>query len=54
MTPELSKPLTLIINQMITGIFPDSFKISNITPLFKKDDVSMLSNFTFTSNLKHC
>ena len=43
---ELSKSLTLIINQMITtGIFPDSFKISKITPLFKKGDASMLSNY---------
>ena len=43
---ELSKLLTLIMNQMITtGIFPDSFKISKITPLFKKGDVSMLSNY---------
>ena len=43
---ELSKSLTLIINQMITtGIFPDSFKISKITPLFKKGDVSLLSNY---------
>ena len=43
---ELSKSLTLIINQMITtDIFPDSFKISKITPLFKKGDVSMLSNY---------
>ena len=43
---ELSKSFTLIMNQMITtGIFPDSFKISKITPLFKKGDVSMLSNY---------
>ena len=42
---ELSKSLTLIINQMITGVFPDSFKISKITPLFKKGDVSLLSNY---------
>ena len=43
---ELCKSLTLIINQMITtGIFPDSFKISKITPLFKKGDVSLLSNY---------
>ena len=34
---ELKKPLTLIINQMITtGIFPEAFKISKITPLYKK------------------
>ena len=43
---ELSKSLTLIINQIITtGICPDSFKISKITPLFKKGAVSMLSNY---------
>ena len=43
---ELSKPLTLIINQMITtGVFPDSFKISKIIPLFKKGDSSLLSNY---------
>ena len=28
-----------------TGIFPDSFKISKITPLFKKGDVFLLSNY---------
>ena len=43
---EQSKSLTLIINQMITtDIFPDSFKISKITPLFKKGDASLLSNY---------
>ena len=43
---ELSKSLTLIINQMITtGIFPDSFKKSKITPLFKNGDQSLLLNY---------
>ena len=43
---ELSKSLTLIINQMITtGVFPDLFKISKIIPLFKKGDSSLLSNY---------
>ena len=43
---ELSKSLTLIINQMITtGVFLDSFKISKIIPLFKKGDSSLLSNY---------
>ena len=42
----LSKPLTLIINQMITtGIFPDSFKKSKIIPIFKKGDQSLLINY---------
>ena len=35
----ISKPLTLIINQMITsGIFPDDLKIAKIIPLYKKGD----------------
>ena len=43
---ELSKSLTLIINQMITtGVFLDSFKKSKIIPLFKKGDSSLLSNY---------
>ena len=43
---ELSKSLTLIINQMITtGVFPDSLKVSKIIPLFKKGDSSLLSNY---------
>ena len=42
----LSKPLTLIINQMITtGIFPDSFKKSKIISIFKKGDQSLLINY---------
>ena len=28
-----------------TGIFPDSFKKSKITPLFKKGDQSLLLNY---------
>ena len=43
---KLSKSLTLIINQMITtGKFPDLFKKSKITPLFKKSDQSLLLNY---------
>ena len=34
---EISKPLTLIINQMLeSGIFPDSLKIAKIIPIYKK------------------
>ena len=43
---EISKPLTVIINQMLkTGIFPDSFKTSKIVPLFKKGDHGLLTNY---------
>ena len=34
----LCKPLTLIINQMLTsGIFPDAFKTAKIIPIYKKE-----------------
>ena len=43
---EIAKPLTLIINQMLkTGMFPNAFKKSNITPLFKKGNSSLLTNY---------
>ena len=43
---EISKPLTLIINQMITsGIFPDDLKIAKIIPLYKKGDINSITNY---------
>ena len=43
---EISKPLTLIINQMITtGIFFDSLKIAKIIPIYKKEEPTDLSNY---------
>ena len=43
---EIAKPLTLIINQLLkTGIFPNAFKKSKITPLFKKGDSSLVANY---------
>ena len=43
---SVSKSLTIIINQMITtGIFPDVFKVSKVTPIFKKGDCSLMSNY---------
>ena len=42
---EVSKPLTLIINQMLTtGIFPDVFKQSKILSIFQKGELSLLTN----------
>ena len=38
------QPLTLIINQSLTSsIYPDTFKISELTPLHKKDDRTIVS-----------
>ena len=43
---EISKPLTLIINQMITsGIFPDDLKTAKIIPLYKKGDINSITNY---------
>ena len=43
---SVRKPLTIIINQMITkGIFPDAFKVSKVTPIFKKGDCSLMTNY---------
>ena len=44
--PAIIKPLTLLINQVLnTGIFPDELKITKVTPLFKKDDPKVLTNY---------
>ena len=49
---EISNSLTLIINQMMTtGIFPDAFKKSKITPIFKKGESSLLINYRLISLL---
>ena len=43
---ELSKSLTLIINQMLTtGLFRESLKLSKITPIYKKGDRVFLENY---------
>ena len=35
-----------MINQMLnTGIFPDKFKQSKVTPIFKGNDKELLSNY---------
>ena len=42
----LIKPITLIINQMLTtGIFPDKLKIAKIIPLHKKDEETLFTNY---------
>ena len=43
---ELCKPLTIIINQMIeTGVYPEKFKISKITPIYKKNERTNIANY---------
>ena len=38
--------ITLIINQSLhSGIFPDKFKIAKVTPIHKKGDIKLITNF---------
>ncbi len=42
----LIEPLTIIINQTITnGIFPNKLKISEVIPIYKKDDEKLFTNY---------
>ncbi len=41
-TDALIKPMTIIINQMLTtGIFPDKLKIAKIIPVYKKETFTL-------------
>ena len=38
--------IVIIINQIInTGVFPNKLKIAKITPIFKKDDRTLFTNY---------
>jgi hypothetical protein len=42
----LIKPITIIVNQMLnSGIFPDKLKIAKITPIYKKEDENLFTNY---------
>lgn len=42
----VTEPITMIINQMFnTGIFPDKLKIAKVTPIYKKDDETLFTNY---------
>ena len=46
LTPSISKPLAIIINQSLTtGVFPDKLKMSKVIAWFKKDDDTILDNY---------
>ena len=43
---DISKCLTLIINQSLnSGIFPGKLKIAKVTPIFKKGDKQIITNY---------
>ena len=44
--PSLASPLTKLVNHCIrTSTWPTQWKLSNVTPVFKKDDASLASNY---------
>ena len=44
--PFISQPLAHAINQSFSsGVFPDLLKLAKVCPLFKKDDMSLLTNY---------
>ena len=46
LSSPLSRPLSNLFNySMSKGIFPDIWKEANVSPLFKKDDPSSVSNY---------
>ena len=45
-TSDVSKCITTIINQSLTsGIFPNSLKIAKVTPIFKKGNNNLITNY---------
>ena len=45
-TNDISKCITVIINQLLTsGIFPNSLKIAKVTPIFKKENNKLITNY---------
>ena len=46
LSSPLSRPLSYLFNySMSKSIFPDISKVANVSPLFKKDDPSSVSNY---------
>ena len=43
---DISKCITVIINQLLTSrIFPNSLKIAKVTPIFKKENSKLITNY---------
>ena len=43
---DIADSITLIINQSLkSGIFPNQLKIAKVTPIYKKDDKKVITNY---------
>ena len=48
-------PLHIIFrNILATSVYPDSWKLANVTPIFKKDDKKLIKNYRPISLLPVC
>ena len=51
---EISVPLSILFNRSFAdGVFANSLKVSNVLPLYKKDDKSLPSNYRLISFLSN-
>ena len=51
---SLADPISVLFNKMIDiGVFPDTLKISRVTPIYKKDDPACMGNYRPISNLSN-
>ena len=51
---SLADPISILSNKMLViGVFPDTLKISRVTPIYKKDDRGCTGNYRPISNLSN-
>ena len=52
---SVTLPLRIIFEQILSvGIYPDAWKVANVTPIFKKGDKQLVKNYRPISLLPIC